>query len=206
MKKYTNEEIRLINSLNKPIYNIDMNLVNLIVDKMLKNHEYFNLLCFLNNLYDFAELPESIVDKLIMENNKECIAEFLENENILYFLNPEDKKRLKDYLNVQEINIKLENTYDYYYKLLYKQGIRNWHCDTQNNDDIIVHTFTRYNKLINLKLKEIKEVGVVVSCIIYSNYYLSKDEQILKGIDYINEFGFNIERDINNKSIISSKY
>ena len=47
-------------------------------------------------------------------------------------------------------------------------------------------------------------MGVVVSCIMYSNYYLSEEEQILKGIDYINEFGFNIERNINNKNIIKN--
>ena len=204
MEKYTKEEINLINSLDKSI-DVDMTLVDSIVNKMIKNSEYYKLLCFLNNLYDFAEIPKNIVDKLIIENNKKCIAVFLENEDALYFLSRKEKNKLKNFINVREINIKLDNTYEYYYNFLYKQGIRNWHSHTnENNDNIIEHTFTRYNKLINLKLKEVKNIGVVVSCIIYSNYYLSKEEQLLKGIDYINEFGFNIERNINNKNIIDN--
>ena len=203
MKNYTEDEKKLINSLNRPIENIDKSLINSIVDKMLYNNNYEGLLNFLNTLNDFADVPNDIVDKLLKTNNKECVAEFLDNENFLYFLNLEEKNKLKSFLNVHEINIKLENTYDYYYKMLYKQGIRNWHNDILKiNDDITEHILTRYNKSLKLKLKEVKKIGVVVSCIVYSNYYLSEEEQILSGIDYINEFGFNIERNINNKNII----
>ena len=203
MEKYTKEEINLINSLYKSIDEVDMNLINSIVHKMLLNHEYEELIQFLNKLYDFSTIPINIIDMLIQTNNKECISVFLENEDVLYFLNFKEKTKLKDFLNVHEINIKLENTYDYYYKMLYKQGIRNWQSNTYKNN-VIEHIFTRYNKLIKLKLKEVKDIGVVVSCIIYSNYYLSEEDQILKGIDYINEFGFNIDRDVNNKTIIKN--
>lgn len=203
MENFTNEETNLINSLNKPINYIDMTLVDSIINKILKNNDYYKLLNFFNNLYDFAKIPENVVDKLISENNKECIAEFLENESSLYFFNAEEKNKLKTFLNVLEINVRLDKSYDYYYKMLYDQGVRVWHCDIINTDDnIIEHEFTRYNKLIRLKLKEIKSIGVIVSCIIYSNYKLSEEEQILKGIDYINRFGFNIEKNINNKNII----
>lgn len=203
MENFTNEETNLINSLNKPINYIDMTLVDSIINKILKNNDYYKLLNFFNNLYDFAKIPENVVDKLISENNKECIAEFLENEASLYFFNAEEKNKLKTFLNVLEINVRLDKSYDYYYKMLYDQGVRVWHCDIINTDDnIIEHEFTRYNKLIRLKLKEIKSIGVIVSCIIYSNYKLSEEEQILKGIDYINRFGFNIEKNINNKNII----
>lgn len=203
MKKYTDKEINLINSLNKPINNINKDLVISIINKMLQNSDYYKLICLLNNLYDFSEIPINIVDRLISDDDKACIAEFLENEDVLYFLSEQEKNRLKEFLNVKKINIKLNNTYDYYDRLLYKQGIRNWNSDTfKNSNNEIVHKLTRYNKLINLKLKEVKGVGLVVSCIIYSNYNLSEEEQILKGIDYINEFGFNIERDINNSAII----
>lgn len=54
-------------------------------------------------------------------------------------------------------------------------------------------------------MKEVWGVGEVVSYIMYSNYNLSKDEQILKDIDYINEFGFNIESRINNRDLIIDK-
>lgn len=203
MENFTNEETNLINSLNKPINYIDMTLVDSIINKILKNNDYYKLLNFFNNLYDFAKIPENVVDKLISENNKECIAEFLENEASLYFFNAEEKNKLKNFLNVLEINVRLDKSYDYYYKMLYDQGVRVRHCDIINTDDnIIEHEFTRYNKLIRLKLKEIKSIGVIVSCIIYSNYKLSEEEQILKGIDYINRFGFNIEKNINNKNII----
>ena len=204
MEKYTYKETSLINSLNKPIDNIDMILVNSIVNKMIKNGEYNGLLNFLNNLYDYAKLPKNIVDKLILENNKDCIAEFLDNEEILYFLNLEEKNKLKKYLNACEVNIKLDNTFDYYYKKLYKQGIRIWRNNTikNNNKIIIEHLFTQYNKIIKLKLIEVKDIGVIASCVIYSNYYLPKEEQIFKGIDYINEFEFNIDKDINNKNIL----
>ena len=205
MKDYTEEEKNLIKSLNRPIDNINETLVSSIVDKLLDNKDFKELINYFNSLYDFAEVPKNIVDKLILENNKECIAEFLENEDSLYFLNKSEINRLKNFLNVHEINIRLEKDYDYYYKSLYNQGIRNWQSDTINiNDDTIEHILTRYNKLIRLKLKEVKNIGVVVACTIYSNYYLSEEEQILKGIDYINEFGFNIERNINNKNIIKN--
>lgn len=200
---YTEEEKNLINSLNRPIDNINENLVKSIVDKLLENKGFEELIYFFNSLNDFAEIPNNIVDKLILENNKECIANFLENEDSLYFLNEKDISRLKNFLNVREINIKLEKTYDYYYKFLYNQGVRNWQSNTiKTNNDIIEHILTRYNKIIKLKLKEVKNIGVVVACTIYSNYYLTEEEQILKGIDYINEFGFAIERNINNKNII----
>ena len=203
MKEFTKIEENLINSLNKPIDNIDMNIVNSIVSKMLDNREYYKLICFLNNLYDFAKVPSNIVDKLILDNNKECIAEFLNNEDILYFLSEEEKNKFKDFLNVCEVNIKLENNYDYYYKLLYKQGIRSWHSNIDKvSENVTEYKLTKYNQLIKIKLKDIKNVGLVVSCTIYSNYCLTKEEQILKGIDYINEFGFNIDRNINNKAII----
>ena len=200
---YTEEEKNLINSFNRPIDNINENLVKSIVDKLLENKDFEELIYFFNSLNDFAEIPNNIVDKLILENNKECIAKFLENEDSLYFLNKNDISRLKNFLNVREINIKLEKTYDYYYKFLYNQGVRTWQSNTiKTNNDIIEHVLTRYNKLIKLKLKEVKNIGVVVACTIYSNYYLTEEEQILKGIDYINEFGFTIERNINNKNII----
>ena len=205
MKDYTEEEKNLIKSLNRPIDNINETLVSSIVDKLLDNKDFEELIHYFNSLYDFAEVPKNIVDKLILENNKECIAEFLENEDSLYFLNKSEINRLKNFLNVPEINIRLEKDYDYYYNFLYNQGIRNWQSDTiKINDDTIEHVLTRYDKLIRLKLKEVKNIGVVVACTIYSNYYLSEEEQILKGIDYINEFGFNIERNINNKNIIKN--
>lgn len=205
MKDYTEEEKNLIKSLNRPINNINEALVSSIVDKLLDNKNFEELINYFNSLYDFAVVPKNIVDKLILENNKECIAEFLENEDSLYFLNKSEINRLKNFLNVREINIRLEKDYDYYYKFLYNQGIRNWQSDTiKINDDTIEHVLTRYNKLIRLKLKEVKNICVVVACTIYLNYYLSEEEQILKGIDYINEFGFNIERNINNKNIIKN--
>ena len=205
MKAYTEEEKNLIKSLNRPIDNINETLVSSIVGKLLDNKDFEELIHYFNSLYDFAEVPKNIVDKLILENNKECIAQFLENEDSLYFLNKSEINRLKNFLNVREINIRLEKDYDYYYKFLYNQGIRNWQSDTiKINDDTIEHVLTRYNKLIRLKLKEVKNIGVVVACTIYSNYYLSEEEQILKGIDYINEFGFNIERNINKKNLIKN--
>lgn len=182
MEKYTEKEI------------------NSIVNKMLKNRDYYKLLCFLNDLYNFAKLPENIVDKLISEDNKACASEFLENEDLLYFLSQKKKDKLKKFLNAREVNIKLNKPYEYYYELLFANGVRLW--NTKKIDDTVEHTFTRYNKPIKIRLKEIKEDNVLVSCVIYSNYDLSEDEQILKAIDYINEFGFNIDRNINNDSII----
>lgn len=118
------------------------------------------------------------------------------------FLNEEEKDKLKTFLNVQEINIKLNNSYEYYYKLLFKQSVRIRHSNSKRiNDNIIEHSYTRYNKLIKFKLKEVKNVGVIASCIIHENYNLS-EEETLKVIDYINEYGFNIERYINNDAII----
>ena len=119
MKAYTEEEKNLIKSLNRPIENINETLVSSIVDKLLDNKDFEELIQFFNSLYDFAEVPKNIVDKLILENNKECIAEFLENEDSLYFLNKSEINRLKNFLNVREINIRLEKDYDYYYKFLY---------------------------------------------------------------------------------------
>ena len=77
MKAYTEEEKNLIKSLNRPIENINETLVSSIVDKLLDNKDFEELIQFFNSLYDFAEVPKNIVDKLILENNKECIAEFL---------------------------------------------------------------------------------------------------------------------------------
>ena len=37
----------------------------------------------------------------------------------------------------------------------------------------------------------------------YKNYNLTEKEQILKGIDYINDYGFNINRNIKNDAIIN---
>ena len=145
------------------------------------------------------------MDILIQDNNKKCISIFLEKEESLYFLTEKEKNKLKEFLNAQEINIILDKSYDYYYKMLYDQGIRTWNSNTIKKDDNIVeHKFTRYNKLIKIKLKEVKNIGVIVSCVIYSNYNLSNEEQILNDIDYINEFGFNIERNINNINIIKN--
>ena len=106
MEKYTEGEMQLINSLNKPVNDVDMNLVDSIIDKMLLNEEYDNLLNFLNALNDFSNTSKNIVDKLITENNKECISIFLENESSLYFLNKEEIMQLKIYLGVSEVNIK----------------------------------------------------------------------------------------------------
>ena len=89
MEKYTEGEMELINSLNKPVNDVDMNLVDSVIDKMLLNEEYDNLLSFLNALNDFSNTSKNIVDKLITENNKKCISIFLENESSLYFLNKE---------------------------------------------------------------------------------------------------------------------
>ena len=84
MKIFTYEEINLINSLNKPIDKIDMDLVNLIIDKMIQYKNYEGLINLLNNLYDFAQIPKDISNRLIIDNNKECISAFLEKEDVLY--------------------------------------------------------------------------------------------------------------------------
>lgn len=197
MEKYTEGEMQLINSLNKPVNDVDMNLVDSIIDKMLLNEEYDNLLSFLNALNDFSNTSKNIVDKLITENNKECISIFLENESSLYFLNKEEIMQLKIYLGVSEVNIKLDKPYDYYYKLLFNQGVRLFKT-VEMNDNEKEYIFTRYNKEFKIKLKEIKNVGLVVSYVDYHNYNLTKEEQINNAIDYINEYGFAIENDIKN--------
>lgn len=197
MEKYTEGEMQLINSLNKPVNDVDMNLVDSIIDKMLLNEEYDNLLSFLNALNDFSNTSKNIVDKLITENNKECISIFLENESSLYFLNKEEIMQLKIYLGVSEVNIKLDKPYDYYYELLFNQGVRLFKT-VEMNDNEKEYIFTRYNKEFKIKLKEIKNVGLVVSYVDYHNYNLTKEEQINNAIDYINEYGFAIENDIKN--------
>lgn len=201
MKKYTKKENNLITSLHEPVDNIDENLVNSIVDKLLNNNDFEGLIHFLNSLYDFAKTPKNIVDKLINENNKECIAIFLENENILYFLSNDEKNRLKEFLNAYEVNIKLEKSYDFYYKLLFKQGFRHFKS-IKINDKITEHLFTRYNVLSRIKLKEITSIGTVISYIDYKNYNLTENEQLLKAIDYINEYDFNINKNLNDDDII----
>ncbi len=201
MENYIEEEKNLINSLNRPIDNIDEALVSSIVNKLLDNKNFEELIHFFNSLYDFAKVPENIVDRLINENNKECVSIFLENEDILYFLSNDEVNKLKVFLNAYGVNIKLKKSYDYYYKLLFKQGFRHFKS-IRVNDIIIEHLFTRYNKLTRIKLKEITDVGVVVSYIDYKNYNLIKNEQLLKAIDYINEYGFNIDRKLNNDNII----
>ena len=197
MEKYTEGEMQLINSLNKPVNDVDMNLVDSIIDKMLLNEEYDNLLSFLNALNDFSNTSKNIVDKLITENNKECISIFLENESSLYFLNKEEIMQLKIYLGVSEVNIKLDKPYDYYYELLFNQGVRLFKA-VEINDNEKEYIFTRHNKEFKIKLKEIRNVGLVVSYVDYHNYNLTKEEQINNAIDYINEYGFAIENDIKN--------
>ena len=167
----------------------------------MDNKDFEKLIHFLNSLYDFAKVPENIVDKLINDNNKECISILLENEDILYFLSNDEKNKLKEFFNAYEVNIKLKESYDFYYKLLFKQGFRPFKS-IKTNDIITEHLFTRYNKLTKIKLKEISGIGIVISYIDYKNYNLTEDEQLLKAIDYINEYGFNIDRKLNNDNII----
>lgn len=196
-KNYTKEEKNLIYYLNKPIANINDTLINSIINKMLNNKDFEELIYFLNKLYDFAKIPKNIVERLINENNKECISIFLENEDSLYFFSDKEKNILKKFLNVYEVNIKLSNTFDYYYKLLFDQGFRNFKT-IKINDKIIEHLFTRDSKFTKIKLKEIENIGVIVSYINYTYFNLSKEEQRLKEIDYINKFGFNINRNTHN--------
>lgn len=202
MKKFTEEEKNLIQFFNKPNYAIDETLISSIIDKMLNNKEFEELIHFLNSLHDFTKVSNDIVDKLINDNNKECVSIFLENEDTLYFLNDCEKDKLKNFLNVYEVNIKLKDTYEYYYNLLFKHGFRHFKT-TEINNKITEHLFTRYNKAIRIKLKEIDDIGVVVSYINYKYYNLSKEEQLLSVIDYINEFGFGIDRNLNNDNIIN---
>ena len=201
MKNYTEEEKNLIKSLHEPIDDINEALVSSIVDKLLDNKDFEELIHFLNSLYDFAKVPENIVDRLISDNNKECIAIFLENEDFLYFLSDDEKNKLKEFLNVYEVNIKLEKTYDLYYELLFKQGFRHFKSIKTSNK-ITEHLFTRYNILTKIKLKEITGIGIVVSYIDYKDYNLTENERVLKTIDYINGYGFNIDRKLNNDDII----
>ena len=202
MKKYTLEEKNLINFLDSPIDSVDELLTRSIVDKMLDNNDYEQLIHFLNTLYDFTKVPNDIVDKLINYNKKECISIFLENEDLLYFLSDDEKNKLKNFLNVYEVNVKLKKSYDYYYDLLFKQGFRSFKS-IKINDKVTERLFTKYNKLTKIKLKEIDGIGVVVSCINYKYYNLSKEEQILNAIDYINKFGFNIDKKLNSDNIIN---
>ena len=58
MKDYTEEEKNLIKSLNKPIDNINETLVSSIVDKLLDNKDFKELINYFNSLYDFAEVPK----------------------------------------------------------------------------------------------------------------------------------------------------
>ncbi len=201
MQDYTEEENNLISSLCKPIDNIDETLVSSIIDKLMNNKNFEELIHFLNSLNDFAKVPENIVDRLINLNNKECISIFLENEDILYFLNANEKNKLKKFLNVYDVNIKLKESYNYYYRLLFKQGFRHFKS-IKTNDRITEHLFTRYNKLTRIRLKEISNIGIAVSYIDYKNYNLTENEQLLKAIDYINEYGFNIDRKLNKDNII----
>ena len=167
----------------------------------MNNKNFEELIHFLNSLNDFAKVPENIVDRLINLNNKECISIFLENEDILYFLNANEKNKLKKFLNVYDVNIKLKESYNYYYRLLFKQGFRHFKS-IKTNDRITEHLFTRYNKLTRIRLKEISNIGIVVSYIDYKNYNLTENEQLLKAIDYINEYGFDIDRKLNKDNII----
>lgn len=202
MKKFTCDEMSFLNSLNSTLDKVDNNLINSLVNKMLQNKDYEELITLLNSLYDFSEVSLAIADRLIIDNNKECISVFLEKEDILYFLTDEEKSKLKAFLNVSEVNIKLVESYEYYYNLLFKQGVRLFKS-VKVNDSITEYIFMKNNKLINFKIKEIKEFGLVVSYVNYSNYYLSDEEQIIKGIDYINEYGFNIDKSVNSCSTIN---
>src|SRR5574344_168520 len=124
MEQYTEEEFALIH-LNRPIEKIDVNLIKSIETKMNLNKEYDYLIDFYNTLNDFSNFSfNNVAGYLIKNDNKECIANFLENEDSLYFFTKEDINKLKKYLNAMEINIKLDKDYDYYYKLLFKKGVR----------------------------------------------------------------------------------
>lgn len=205
---FANEELELINSLYKPIENVDINLVNSIIDKMVRSKKYKELIDFLNLLYDFSgidELFENFAERLITENNKECISFFLDEEENLDFFDNSTKHNLITFLNSKKIYIKLNNTYDYYYKMLFSQGLRSWK-NININENLVEHSYTRYNKLIKFKIIEDNNFGVIILYTNYLNYNLSYEEQILKAIDYLNEFGFNIERSIEsimNESLIT---
>lgn len=200
MEEFTNKELAFINSINEPITNIDDDLVNTIINKMIINKEYEELICFLNSLNDFAQIPSGIVNKLIDDNNKECISYLLVNIDILYFFDDSEKQKLKDYLNVKNILIQLPETYDYYYRLLFSHGVRLW--KSINNNEYIEHIYTRYNELIKIRLIESSKFGVIASYINYLDYNISREEQILNCINYINQFGLNLENNINEITLV----
>src|SRR5574344_2727546 len=159
MEHYNEEELNLIHS-NRPIETIDVNLIKSIEIKMHLNKEYNNLLDFYNTLYDFSNFSfKDVADYLIKNDNKECIAYFLENEDLLYFFTKEDINKLKKYLNAYEVNIKLNKDYDYYYKLLFKKGVRPWSKPKINNY-MKKYSFSRYNINFKLKLIEVKNEGL----------------------------------------------
>ena len=194
MEKITAEEEMII-SVNEPIKNIDTNLIKTIEIKMLKNKDYAKLNDFYNTLYDFSDYNLSyIADMLIERDEKKCISIFLDN-NSLYFMEKENIDKLKNFLNIYEINVKLFEHYDYYYKLLFSHGVRLW--KTINRENIIKeYIFTRYNKLFNIKLKQINSKLLVASFVNYLNYNNLKEQQQIEAIEYLNLFGFNVE--INN--------
>lgn len=200
MEEFTNKELAFINSINEPITNIDNDLVNTIINKMIINKEYEELICFLNSLNDFAQVPSRLVNRLIDDNNKECISVFLENIDDLYFFDDLEKQKLKNYLNVKDIFIKLPETYNYYYRLLFSHGVRLW--KSINNNEYIEHIYTRYNELIKIRLIESSKFGVIASYINYLDYNLSREEQILNCINYINQFGLNLENNINEITLV----
>lgn len=200
MLKFTNNELTFINSLNNPITNIDMDLVNTIIDKMIINKQYEELISFLNSLNDFAQIPSGLANRLIDDNNRECISVFLDNIDILYFFDDLEKQKLKDYLNAISVFIKLPENYDFYYKLLFSRGVRIW--KSTNNNGYVEHTYTRYNELIKIRLIESNKLGVIAAYVNYLDYNLPKEEQILNCIDYLNQFGFNLEKDTNKITLI----
>lgn len=50
MEKFTDKEIGFNNRLNEPINNVDRNLINSIINKMLLNGDYEELVNVFNNL------------------------------------------------------------------------------------------------------------------------------------------------------------
>lgn len=194
MQKFTKRELDFINSLNCPVVHIDNELINSIINKIILNKDYDYLIYLLNALYDFAEIPQDIVNNLISNNDKKGISIFLDNEKELYFLSKKEVDKLKEFLNVKEAYFKLDKSYDYYYNILFKEGLRQ-QKPIKINNDIIEYTYYRYNKPIGIKIFDIKDIGLIVSYVNYLNYNLTIEEQIIKVIDYLNEFGFNITKD-----------
>lgn len=198
MIKFTDNELELLNSLKEPITNIDVELVKSIINKMVINKEYESLIHFLNALNDFSPINnifETFLKYLIEDNNKECISFLLDNEELLYFLNIEEKQKLIKFLNAKKVYIKLKDSYDYYNILLFKQGLRSWKTN-KINDNLIEHTYTKNNQLVKFQIIESNNNGILISYTNYLNYNLTEEEQIKKNIDYLNAFGFNIERSI----------